>query len=268
MDVIVLAAGMGTRLGKIGKDTPKSLLPLGRGCVLDEVITGAWVEGVNAVRVVHNDLHAGKPESWARKFKQWKKNTHWELSPGQRRDRPYIRLINDGVRHPKDRLGAVGDLAAALRNEAAFVVCGDDLFRDSREEMLGFDGKTSAIAVRSANDLNSLVLSGNPSQVLVNAGEVAEIGKSVDGTPWRYCGSMYLAKDDVMFVLEYVETMRRAGIVPDALDGLIDAMVEDGRKVRAVKFKTPFWSIGSDRLYEAVKRRMMRREPAAGGASR
>ncbi len=100
-----------------------------------------------------------------------------------------------------------------------------------------------------------MILTGNPSQVKVDAGEVAEIGCEVPGTPWRYCGAFYVAGADVDFILDYVWTWGKAGVVPDSIGSLIDSMVNDGRTVRAVKTASSYWSVGTRELYDEIRRR-------------
>jgi len=276
MHVIVLAAGMGTRLGDLGEVTPKPLLPLGKGCVLDQVVTSVWVEGITTVKVVHNNHRSRATGEWPKKFKKWLAGVSYTADPGKRRESPYIRTLNNGISDPSERRGAVGDLAWAIRQGnrrdlPILVVCGDDLFPDPHlEDLKGFDGKTSAISVRSTNDLDPMVLAANPSQVRVDAGNVAEIGPDVPDTPWRYCGAFYVAGADVEFVLEYADTWKTAGVVADDIGGLIDSMVNDGRAVRAVKTATPFWSVGTKELYEEIRRRNMpkvRTQGPRGGKS-
>jgi len=254
MHAVVLAAGFGSRLGAAGMATPKPLLPLKRGVVLDAVVTSVWVPGITCVNVVHNDHRSRKRGHWPRLFRRWKNGVSWSPEPGKNREAPYIKLSNNGVHDERLRNGAVGDLAFAIRGEEhpLLVVCGDDLFKDSQLEEL--KGETSSIVVRSTERLHALVLDGNPSKVRVDAGKVFEIGPDVPDTPWRYCGAMYIAAKDMGFVKEYAETWKKADVIPDALDGLLDSMVADGREVRAVKTNTRFWSVGTPGLYEHLVR--------------
>ena len=260
MNVIVLAAGMGTRLGAKGKITPRPLLPLGKGCVLDEVITSIWVDGITSVNVIHNNHSSDEAGDWPKSFKKWKKGIEWTPESGKQKKDPYIKLLNNGVSNPQADLGVVGDLSCFIRklrkrDEPLLVVSPEDLYRDPHlRDLKGVfsKGKTSSITVRSVNDLEPIILTSKPPQVVVDGGIVAEIGDEIGGTPWRFCGPMYLAGKDVEFVTEYVDTWRKAGVIPDSLSGLVDSMINDGREVRAIKIKSHYWSVGTEELYRVA----------------
>jgi len=130
MHAVILAAGLGERMGSPLARRPKALLPLGRGCLIDKVVTAVWVPGITAIHVVHNDLimewEEPRPKnqgfgmqrhqlSWPREFKRWRKASRWSDEPGKNKGAPYIKLHNDGVHWPKDRLGILGDLWHVLK---------------------------------------------------------------------------------------------------------------------------------------------------------
>ena len=114
--VVLLAAGYATRLYPLTKDTPKALLPLGRGVILDEVIrTLDEIPGVAAQLLVTNSR-------FAEPFRQW-----------QQRSRRPIRVIDDGTTSAETRLGAIRDLALAHRmaepGDDLLVLGTDNVFR-------------------------------------------------------------------------------------------------------------------------------------------
>lgn len=118
MKALVLAAGYGTRLQAIAKDTPKPLLPINGkpmlNFILDEL---AQINGVSEYVIVTNNKFYGQ-------FVQW------QQSQGTLKDK--IRIVNDGTNSNEDRLGSVGDMHFVWDSEKEaddwLVVGGDNLF--------------------------------------------------------------------------------------------------------------------------------------------
>jgi len=258
MQAVILAAGWGTRIGELGEVTPKPLLPLGRGCVIDSVLTSLWVEPVTQIRVVHNNHRSRVAGSWPKRFKTWAQSVRWTPEPGHNPEHPRIRLINDQVQDPEQKIGSVGDMAFAVRKNSRrdlpiVFACGDDIYSNSHLEELAGEG--SAIVVRNVNDMDPLVESAKPSRVDVKAGMVDEVGLGAENTPWRFCGPLWLAGEDMGFLLEYADIWQKAGVVPDSIGEFIEALVSSGRPVRAVKASTFFWTVGNKDLYKMIKKR-------------
>ena len=117
MKVIVLAAGFGTRLHPLTRDTAKPLLDVGGRPVLswlcDRLLA---VEGVDEAIVVTNTRFQGQ-------FQVWLEGYGPPLP---------VRILDDGASRNDQRRGAIGDLALALesiRDEGAdlLVAAGDNL---------------------------------------------------------------------------------------------------------------------------------------------
>ncbi|MBN2120512.1 MAG: nucleotidyltransferase family protein [Candidatus Omnitrophica bacterium] len=117
MKVIILAAGYGTRLYPLTKDTAKPLLPV-KGKPIIEYIVGKvqLIEEVSEIFVVTN-------HRFYKQFKEWLNNLISSIP---------ITLIDDGSLNQNDRLGAIKDLAFVIEgqkiNEDILVVGGDNLF--------------------------------------------------------------------------------------------------------------------------------------------
>lgn len=271
MHAVVLAAGFGSRLAELGETTPKPLLPLGRGCVLDQVVTSVWVPGITAIQVVHNqavfdgggsNLKGTKVlHDWGKSFKRWARSVSWNPEPGRNKERPYIKLVPNAVRHEEERRGAVGDLAWTVkrfkkRTDPILVVCADDLFVHPELPKLSEGGHTK-ITCRAAPDLSKAVNGTNPSKVRIEGGMVAEIGDLDDKTPWRFCGPFILQPEDFGFLFEYAELLPKAGLLPDSIGDFLQAMVEDGRPVAAHRTKQRFGSAGTVAGYKEAKGRWL-----------
>lgn len=117
MKAYVLAAGYATRLGAMARDRAKPLLDVGAKPVLSHIVGRLQeVEGLSEVVVVTN-------ARFHERFLEWAKTVP-EAVP--------LRILNDGSTSVEERLGAIGDLAFAVRREPPgdqpwLVVAGDNL---------------------------------------------------------------------------------------------------------------------------------------------
>jgi glucose-1-phosphate thymidylyltransferase len=96
---VILAAGYATRLAPLTDHCPKALLPLGGMLVIERIIAALEdCAGLDGIVIVTNDFHHDAFRSWVR------------MAPQRGR----IELVNDGTRTNAGRLGATGDLVAAI----------------------------------------------------------------------------------------------------------------------------------------------------------
>ena len=122
MKVLILAAGYGTRLQSVAKDTPKPLLDINGRPMIDYIVDKfACLKDTTEIVVVTNN-------KFYNHFMEWKKL--------QKISCP-IRIVNDRTNSPEERLGSVGDMYFVWKNEAAWddwiVVGGDNIFDFSVE---------------------------------------------------------------------------------------------------------------------------------------
>ncbi len=143
MKLLVLAAGYATRLYPLTLDRPKPLLPVAGRPLLEHLLDKlVGTPGLDEVIVVTNAKFAGHFERWAARY-----------------EGPSVSVVNDGTTSDETKLGAIGDLALALRErnvaDDVIVVAGDNLFS---EPLDGF-GRTGAerdaplLAVYDVGDL-------------------------------------------------------------------------------------------------------------------
>ena len=99
MNIVLLAAGYGTRIRSIFPNIPKALIEVSGkpilGHLLDNVLR---LESITNVIIVTNNLYFNL-------ITQFVESQDW--------DQP-IQIINDGSSNPEKRLGAIGDLALSL----------------------------------------------------------------------------------------------------------------------------------------------------------
>jgi glucose-1-phosphate thymidylyltransferase len=96
LTAILLAGGYATRLYPLTKDTPKALLPLGQGVILDAVVNSLEsVPGITQRLLVTNHRFAVQFRAWQRLRTQ------------------AIQIVDDGTDTVEKRMGAIRDLELA-----------------------------------------------------------------------------------------------------------------------------------------------------------
>lgn len=147
MKVLILAAGYGTRLYPLIKDTPKALLEINNKSLLNYIFDRIGkIDGLNEVILVTND-------KFYLAFDQWAKRQIEFSQP--------ITIVNDKTKTPEDRLGSIGDIDFVLKHTTVdddmLVIGSDNLFDYNIDEYIQFaQEKTSSITV-GLYDINDLI---------------------------------------------------------------------------------------------------------------
>jgi len=103
LDIIILAAGFGTRLYPLTSNLPKALLEIGHKTILDRIMSRViLIECHTRIFLVANSKYYSRFETWAAAFKQ-SHNFDGE-----------ILLLDDGKYSNKERLGPIGDINFVL----------------------------------------------------------------------------------------------------------------------------------------------------------
>jgi len=137
MDAILLAAGYATRLYPLTRERAKPLLPVGGRPIIDHLVDRLEAAPqVERLLVVTNDRFAADFDAWA---------------DGRVFSKP-VQIINDGTRDNESRLGAVSDVALALREGAvggrsAYVLATDNLPRFDLTDIIALAEQKAASAV-------------------------------------------------------------------------------------------------------------------------
>lgn len=147
MKVLILAAGYGTRLYSITKDTPKALLTIGPKTLIDYLIEKVRnLKDLDQIIVVTNNKFYVPFQKWAQK--------HTDI-PAK------IHVLNDGSTSPENRLGSMGDIHFVLEKENIqedlLVIGGDNLFEDPLNNFLQFaqeKDSTITMGIYDIGDIN------------------------------------------------------------------------------------------------------------------
>ena len=118
MNALLLCAGFGTRLGAVARGRPKALLPIAGKPLIQHFVDDLRQTGhLDRLHLVTNEFFFDQFEAWA------KGDAMREIA---------ITLTNDGATENENRLGAIRDLALAVRQNSLrgplLVAAGDNLF--------------------------------------------------------------------------------------------------------------------------------------------
>jgi glucose-1-phosphate thymidylyltransferase len=131
MNVLILAAGYATRLYPLTENRAKPLLEVAGKPMMEWVVDAlAPVPDIDCLYVVTNHKFARDFQAWAEDYQR--------RAPGLS-----FRVIDDGSTSPDNMLGAIGDIAlaireAALKDDDLLVVAGDNLFSAPLDEFVQY----------------------------------------------------------------------------------------------------------------------------------
>ncbi|MDQ0253082.1 glucose-1-phosphate thymidylyltransferase [Evansella vedderi] len=239
MKCIILAAGYGTRLYPLTKNTAKSLLTVRDRPVMEHILEKVGkVDTVDEVFIVTNDKFYKSFVQWADSFPFSKK----------------ITVINDETTTNENRLGAIADIQFVIKQAAIdddfLVLAGDNLFQFELTSFVDYFEKRNGdcITVHEINDRETLQRSGvvkvNNEDRVISFEEKPDNPQSNLAVPPFY---LY-ERETIPLFKEYLEE----GNNPDAPGHFIPWLI--GRKpVYAYKFKGLRYDIGTLESYQKVQ---------------
>ena len=233
MKVLILAAGYGTRLYAVTKDTPKALLEINNKPLINHILDRLKsINDIKEVIVVTNNKFDSCFQEWA--------DVQTEFSFK-------IKIINDGTNSPEDRLGSIGDINFVLDNydvaDDLLVVGGDNLFDYNIDEYISFSKSVSDFVTIGLYDIESIddatkfgVVAVDENKKIISFEEKPEKPKSSLIAMCFY----YLPKDSLDLVGKYLNESEKSDKAGDYIKWLYEK-----NEVYGFKFTGKWYDIGS-----------------------
>lgn len=239
MKCLLLVAGYATRLYPLTIDKPKSLLPVGGKTILEHLIDKIeQVPQISETILVSNARFADQFAAYIKEIGQ--------------DDR--ISTINDGTYNNETRLGAIGDMALAIKekviDEDLMVLAGDNLFDFSLADFAAFQTSVQAdcITVHKEERMEALRKTGVAD--IDSKGKVLSFEEKPKNPKSDYAvPPFYIYKKDT---LPLIQTYISEGNNPDAPGQFVGWLV-DKKPVYAYRFSGKRHDIGSLESYQEAQ---------------
>ncbi|MCK4881553.1 MAG: nucleotidyltransferase family protein [Candidatus Omnitrophica bacterium] len=241
MKALILAAGYGTRLYALVKDTPKALLPIHERPLIDYILDRIKdLDGLDGLVLVTNDKFYLVFQEWAE----------------QHKDFPHkIRVVNDGTKTPEDRLGSIGDIEFALKeaqlDDDVLVIGGDNLFDYNITEYIEFAKAKSpsvSIGLYDVGDLQEATKFGvvglDDSSKIVSFEEKPEEPQSTLVAMCFY----YLPRNSLGLINDYLVESKKSDTAGDYIRWLYQK-----NDVYGFTFTGKWYDIGSVEAYKEAQ---------------
>lgn len=241
MKALVLAAGYGTRLYAITKDTPKPLLEVAGKTLINHLLESIrGFKDIDEVFVVTNAKFFETFQKWAAANKGFSFR---------------LTVVNDGTTSPENRLGSVGDIEFAIRTERIkddlLILGGDNLFDYSLVGYMAFAKKNKPQATIGLYDIGNLAEANKFGVVAMDArGKVT----SFEEKPEKPKSSLiamccyFLPKETLGSVTEYLKETQKADKAGDYIRWLAEK-----KTVYGFKFDGRWYDIGSVESYKEAQ---------------
>lgn len=238
MKSLILAAGYATRLYPLTKDRPKPLLEVANKSIMDWIMEKIDpLREIDEVFVVTNDKFLSHFASWA---------------DAAEYDTP-ISVFSDGTTSEDDRLGALGDIAFAIKcrniQDDLMIIAGDNLFEFDISRLMDLFSKARSHVI-AARDIGSVELARRFGVLSVNDdGRVIDfVEKPQEPKSTLVATLMYIFPNEKLSKIQ--EYLQGKGAKDRAGDYL--AWLHKVERLDALVFDEPWFDIGSfDQLEEA-----------------
>ena len=247
MKALILAAGYGTRLASVIKDTPKPLIPVGDRPLVDYVVDKLQnIKSLTEIVVVSNN-------KFTPHFQQWAASRKGECP---------IRVVNDGTNTPEERLGSVGDISYVWKKETAqddwLIIGGDNLFDGDLSKFVDYGiSKNPAvtIGIYDIHDIKAAtkfgVLGIDANNKVISFQEKPEKPASSLITMCLY----YFPKQTLAFLDEYLRESKAV----DAAGSYIKWLSEK-KNVYGFQFSGKWYDIGSIESLEEARAHFLKND--------
>lgn len=245
MKVMILAAGYGTRLYSLVKDTPKALLKIHDKHLIDFILERVQnLPGLNEVILVTND-------KFYTQFVQW---------AGRQTSFPVpITIVNDQTTSPDNRLGSIGDIDFCISRckikDDILVIGSDNLFDYNIDEYIRYAQAQSpsvSVGLYDIGDLGEATKFG-----VVEMGKDGRINEFEEKPPKPKSTLVamcfyYLPKGSLGRIKEYLVESGKSDKAGDYIRWL-----NQKYDVYGFKFTGKWYDIGSVEAYNEAKAKFL-----------
>ena len=241
MKALILAAGYGTRLASVIKDTPKPLIPVGKRPLIDYVVDKlAIIKSLDEIVVVSNN-------KFTPHFQQWAASRVGKICP--------IRIVNDGTNTPEERLGSVGDIRFVWEKEPSLqdwlIIGGDNLFDGDLIPFVDYAFSKCPAMTIGAYDIHDIQAATKFGIVAVDANNKVISFQEKPENPLSTLTAMclyYFPKQTLGFMAEYLSESKAV----DAAGSYIKWLSEK-KNVYGFQFFGKWYDIGSIESLEEAR---------------
>lgn len=237
MKALILAAGYGTRLYPLTKDTPKPLLKIHNRPILEYILKS--IERAKEI----TDVYIVSNARFFEKIVQWVENYKTRLK---------IEAVNDCTTSNENRLGAIKDIEFVIRqkkiDDDLLVIAGDNLFDLNLKDFLNFSLSKAGHSVVCVYDVGDKIKASLYGIVKLGAsGKIVDFEEKPD-EPKSTLAAMaiyFFPKKTLNLIAEYLSTKEKK----DA-PGFFLKWLFKKDKVFAYEFKGRWFDIGSIDSYK------------------
>lgn len=247
MKGVILAGGFGTRLnGELvkeeDKDKPKALLDVNGEPLVNNILNRV-IGLVDETYIVSNGRYFNDFIEWDNEY-----------------DRKGVTLVDNGVLVNENRLGSIGDLSFVVDKyclkDSLLVVGGDNYFDFSLSEMVDKHNETGK-SIIGLYDVGSLEIAKGMGVPKLRDGRVMRLREKPSEPKGTWISTLVylLCKNDVSLIKEYVENIKRMGVIPDRAGDFIDYISKKGF-VNYVSYSGKWYDIGSEKSLKEARNGM------------
>jgi len=239
MKALILAAGYGTRLASVIKDTPKPLIPVGKRPLIDYVVDKLQnIKSLDEIVVISNNKFTPHFQQWA----------------VTRAGLP-IRVVNDQTNTPEERLGSVGDIRFVWEKESSLqdwlIIGGDNLFDGDLSHFVDYAVSKNPAMTIGVYDIHDIQAATKFGIVAIDAShkivQFQEKPKEPASTLTAMC-LYYFPKQSLLFMAEYLSESKAV----DAAGSYIKWLSEK-KNVYGFQFTGKWYDIGSIESLEEAR---------------
>jgi NDP-sugar pyrophosphorylase family protein len=217
---MILAAGLGTRLGEIGAATPKVLIEVGGRTLLERHLE--WLDEIRVERVVINVHHRAE---------------EIERFVAQHSGRAELMCVRED--HLLGTAGGVRNALSHLRPGPILVLYGDIFVQESSERILDFHRLNEAAVTLAVHAADSAEGKGT-----VEADERGRVTRFAEKQASEVTGSVLINSGIYVLETDVVKDLP-VGVFCDFGEHVLPRVIEDGGRVFAYRLGKPVIDIGT-----------------------